>query len=65
MDQFKVGDRVRHVELIFRNSGTVTKVLENNEHLGHTYQVHWDNVKKPELNYGAYLRPFNVCPACS
>lgn len=53
---FKVGDRVKHLELIFRHSGTVTGILSYDEHLGHLYQVRWDSPKKTEYSYGVYLR---------
>lgn len=54
---FKKGDRVRHMELIVKGYGTVTKVHDDGHPLGQNVQVKWDSLTKRGLHYGVYLRP--------
>lgn len=56
MSSFKVGDRVRHVELIVKGAGTVVKVQKSKPYLGQTCIVRWDTLVQKGTHYGTYLR---------
>lgn len=55
--KFAVGDRVKHIELIVKGYGTVTKVSKKSSpYLGQTCIVRWDTLVQKGTHYSTYLR---------